>query len=247
MEVNTRINHSIRSVLKNFGYEKLGVLLYNLKQHKTIQSIFKKVQSGIALTQNESKLDKITMVEYICSSGSLVKGLQGLKDVEEQADQLDHKECLEILYNYEVETIRKILSAYTELVINKRCMDMKKRRMEFEKIFEERLNLVPLLAYAKEKLKVEGQHPPEYHPLLLFFHKALTPPTDAGYRPMDIEFIFHFLLYEGQIFLQTLFTKKRDPEPLLNVTNSLFKYLGQPDIKNAMQKAGLKFNLVLKG
>ena len=111
---------------------------------------------------------------------------------------LSHKECLQILFNYEIETIQIKLDSYTKLVMNQKCVDMKKRKEEFDKIFQERVKMEPLLAYEKEKLEVEGQQPPEYHPLFLSFHKALTPPADDGYTCAEIELLFTYLVYDNK-------------------------------------------------
>ena len=169
------INLKLHRTLKDFEYERLGVYFYCLKDTQQATRVQKKLASGIPLAENEQRYKNLRVVWDFCAGGLIILGFQALENVQDLTRSLDHKECLKLLFDYEMESIQKMFDVYTELVFNQRCLDINKRSEELEKILQESLRMEPLVTYAREKVVEEGQEPPIYHPLLLFFQKALTP------------------------------------------------------------------------
>ena len=235
----------ISEELKRSDHPKLSIKHYHLKAFSIQTAVQKKVAEQLALTQKEQ--DFMNM-RFGCSGvwcGMIVQAFQ-MFSIGSQADALDHKECLQLLVDYEIESLEAYADLFHRFVFLEGNRDLNARTEEFNKIFEERLKMQRLIDYSVEKLGERYSELPEserYHPLFLFLNKALIPPQNAGYTKMDIILVISMILMDNQVLMQAFMTKTQNPVPVVTLKERIRTQLARPYCKRALEVIGVKFEL----
>ena len=227
--------------LVKLGFENLQANYLKYKQEE--ERIAHKFKSKMSLNEDESKIFNISFYEYHCPRALLIAPFQNFMNIQEHVTGLDHKECLQRLFNYETETIKIMMETYSELVLTERCLDMRKREEEYDKIFQERVRMQPLQDYVCKKLEAAGRQALVYNPLILLLSRALTPPDFARYSKIELDMLFTNLIFDPQICFLKMFTRVKAPKSVEPVKETFLQNLQTPAIKLVLEKTGLKYTV----
>ena len=232
------------SAIRNSKHSKLSLSHFYKKKEMVKDQIRLKNRDGVELTQLEKKFLNVYNAKRFLSLGCLVKAFQGFQGGD-QGDGLDHKECLQLLIDYEADIIRDYFQLYRRILIDNGIGDLERRKKEVKRIFRERLRMESLEAYTVEKHGARYAELPEeekYHPLLIFLSKALTPPQGASYNGVDVSIFFLNTLFESQALVQFFLTNARTPMPTQNLVNLVVNILKDPANLRFVEEAEIKFD-----
>ena len=232
----------IEKELKRTKHKNLGILNYRLKKRDIWDRLYKKEQDNTPLTEVEGKLKSLFIANYFLTSGRIPEAVE-LYDVGNLSENLDHKECLQLLFDYEKESILAFFELYEKMIIQEGNQDFEARRIEFEKLVEERSRMESLEAYTVEKLGAAYNELPEeekYHPLILFLNKALTQENEKS-RPLLYSF-YRNIYFDFPCYLLYFVDKEAPPDALENLKKDLRKEIGRP-VYQDLFKSGIKFDV----
>ena len=234
-----------KNELKRSEYHKLSFFLYKAKLQVLMETMTKKNQQGVALTEEETRLTNLMMIYRWTNSGYLVKAFQ-VVNLGPLAECFDHKECFQLLVKYEEDSIRAYYKLHQELILEgEPNRDPKKVPKAFRRLFEERVKMESLEAYAIEKLGAAYAEVPEdekYHPLILFLSKALTPPRGAGYSRDDISLFFERYVFDPHSLLQYYIMKNIRGDPFEFAKDQVIEELSSPLFKEFFKITGIKYD-----
>ena len=140
-----------QEVLKNSEYSKLSSNHFKIRREYFFGRYEDKQRQGLPIPEIENTWSIAYLLDSRLEIGFIIEGLQRFVPTGE-IEPLNHKECLQRLLDYEAETIQASLELYKRVVIVGGSTDLKARREEFDRLYEERFIMEPLEAYAIEKL-----------------------------------------------------------------------------------------------
>ena len=235
----------LKEELKNSEHPKLGLYFYKQKLSSVFSELKKKASRGVLMSDLENLFSACICALSSHITGQFPRGFQNFI-VLGQAERLDHKECLKLLFDYEMETLRIYEEFVGKLAAKGKLKEKEKNIKDFLKNFEERNRMEPLEVYARFHLGEDYGGELKFHPLLLFLHKALTPDLAAGYNRFDIEVLDHELINEPQMMLEGYLTQRIPAGGFFLFRQISLNFLSRADLKLILKKTGLKFKMLGK-
>ena len=233
----------IENELKNSKHKKLSVKHYTKKVDSVRDSFEKKVRNGVEVTDREIRLNDFINLTLDLSISHSLKAFQFF-NAGSQADGLDHKECFQLLLDYQAETIHVFATLFQRMVIEDGFDNFEKRDKAFSRLFEQRHRMEPLHSYAVEKLGAHHTELPEdekYDPLILFLAKAINPPPDAKYTSNEICKFFELLIFACQYYM-VMYVVKLPQDPMKIVKKKFKMNLDHSDFKKFLEDTGIHFD-----
>ena len=238
----------IRAEIKNSKHPNLKLTVFQRKLAAINLGIDKKFYQGIEPTHTENKFMNVHYISFFLGLGLLGKAFTRDK-IGGQADGLDHKECLQLLVDYESQTIRELLDLYKRMVLQGQSRDFQQRIEAYDQLFDRRLRMEELVAYTVEKLGAAYADLPEeekYHPLILFLSKAHTVPPNLGYSFGDVTQFLRFCFYDINSMIRACLKKMSSPISIEVISASPIDLLKAPVAERFLKNSGLKFDLYEK-
>ena len=233
------------SEIKNSKYSKILGVFFEWKTKAVQEEISRKMNQRIELTHTENQFKNMNLIAALLAHGNLFKPFQ-MQKIVGQGDCLDHQECLQLLVDYESQTIRELVDLYKRIATEGRSRDLKQRADAFNNLFEERLRMESLEAYTVEKLGAAYTELPEeekYHPLILFLNKAFTLPPNLGYNSRDVCNLFRFYFYEFSTLIQVFLSRVPSLPPIKSLTEDFRNQIRGPQFQGFLKESGLTFDL----
>ena len=231
--------------IKNSKYPKLTEPAFVKKMMNIHAKILKKLDQRIELTPKETQFHNLRQLSSLLPRGLLIEPFMRQK-LGTQADGLDHKECLQLLVEYESQTIRNLLDLYKRMVIEGKNQDLQQRIEAYDQLFEGRLRMEELVAYTVEKLGAGYAELPEeekYHPLILFLSKALTVPPGQEYSPSDMFNFFRFFFYDINALIQAFMKNVSTTYTIEGLTTGPRELRKSVVAETFLKRTGLKLDI----
>ena len=241
-ENRVMINAMIANELKLSEYPQLTFEKFEEKRQEVMAKFLKKMSSPNQMTPLERKFLNTTLLNSGLLTGLIPQAFQRL-DVGDQAVYLEHRECLEMLVNYEL----KSSQAYLELLerLDAEGVTGHARTQAFFDLVQKRLKMEILSTYSALKLGDDYaglSDDDKYHPLLLFLHKALSPPPSAQYDGNKISSFYRVIALDFPALVQDYFTKPPSQGSSQRLKGILKDIINEEVYRSFLQKSGL--NLV---
>ena len=243
--LETKIFPLIQRVLSSSDYPSLKVGYFVKKAMILEAEVKKKRNQGLNLTQEETQFMDLKFLFGAFYSGLFLEAYITL-NVGNQADALDHKECLQLYLDYEISSLHAYTDLYAKIVVEGRSRDLKVRAKEFNNLLEERVRMQPLIDYTVQKLGQRYAELPEdekYHPMILFFKKALIAPLNRGYSNAELYALIREITLALQIQIHMLFTEIVNPAVIEGFKTQCRNRFKNPAHQRVLRLSGLRLRL----
>ena len=223
---------------------ELGVNLFLKKANALLNNnILARLKKREAINELEDMFRTPQSLMFSTSVGVPARGFQMMKSYG-QDDKLDHKECLNLLLEYELDSLKRYIEFFSSLLHNGGFKDKQKIIQDFQKLFDERTRMEPLEAYARSHLGDEYGGELKYHPLILFLRTAVTPSPEAGYNKYEIDVLYLHVIIVPQAKIERLLNEGNEgPKDIVRFTKEYNNLIESRQIKAILRRVGIDFKI----